>query len=349
MKKILVVLTGGTIGSRVEGKSIDVTGASVYSLMNLYGEIYGGIEEFEVINPLSVLSENMNLTTWTSLCQVMWNISYEDYAGVIVTHGSDTLSYTSALLGMLLSHVPVPVALTASNYPLGEKGSNGLINFRSAVELIRTRLLKGVFTVYRNEGGENNVYLSTRIMEADPYRDAFGSFGGVPFGKMKEGAFVYYDSPVNPSIDQVNENRSPITMSCPEFSRQVLLIRPYPGLDYRFINLNIKPAAALHYLYHSATACTVGEGESLPAFIERCSGEQIPVYTASYKNVRGRNYVTAGAVLEKGAVPIQNISPEAAYAKLLLLYNIGGDIKKKIDESIFFETIPVIPGLESDI
>ncbi len=347
MKKILVVLTGGTIGSRVEGKSIDVTGTSVYHLMDLYEKVYGGIEEFEVINPLSVLSENMDLTIWTSLCQVMWNIAYEDYAGVIVTHGSDTLSYTSALLGMLLSHVSVPVALTASNYPLGEKGSNGLINFRSAVELIHTRLLKGVFTVYQNECGDNNVYLATRIMEADPYRDRFGSFGGAAFGKMKEGVFEHICSPINPTIGQVNENRNPIAAKSPEFNKQVLLIRPYPGLDYRFIDLNAKPSAVLHYLYHSATACTVGEGSSLPAFIERCNVEQIPVYTASNKNAQGRNYVTAGAVLEKGAIPMYNISPEAAYAKLLLLYNIGEDIEKKIDETIFFENLPVFHGQDS--
>lgn len=341
MKKILAVLTGGTIGSRVEGKSIDVTGTSVYHLIKLYGEIYGGTEEFEVINPLSVLSENMDLPTWTRLCQAVWSIPYEDYAGVIITHGSDTLSYTSALLGMLLCHAPVPVVLTASNYPLGEAGSNGLINFRSAVELIHTRLFKGVFTVYQNGSGENNVYLATRITEADPYKDQFGSFSGVPFGKMKDGVFEYIEDRVNPTVDQVNENRRPVFSKCPEFNRRILMIRPYPGLDYRSIDLCSPPAAVLHYLYHSATACTTGDGGSLPAFIDRCRRERIPVYVASHKNAQGRNYVTAGAVLEKGAVPMQNISPEAAYAKLLLLYQQKEkDIDSRINEAFYFENLP---------
>ena len=139
MKKILIVLTGGTIGSQAEGECVNVTDTSPYRLLRLYKETYGqkeaDEEEFEVIQPMAILSENMDLEAWSRLCRVMWDIPCEKYAGVIVTHGSDTLSYTSALLGLLLGHVEIPVVLTASNYPLGEKGSNGLTNFRSAVEL----------------------------------------------------------------------------------------------------------------------------------------------------------------------------------------------------------------------
>ena len=70
------------------------------------------------------------------------------YSGVILTHGSDTLAYTSALLGMYFRHFDIPLFIIASNKPIGEKGSNGLFNFTSAVGLIKGGKYKGVFTLY---------------------------------------------------------------------------------------------------------------------------------------------------------------------------------------------------------
>ena len=65
------------------------------------------------------------------------NIDTALYSGVILTHGSDTLAYTSALLGMYFRHFDIPLFIIASNKPIGEKGSNGLFNFTSAVGLIK--------------------------------------------------------------------------------------------------------------------------------------------------------------------------------------------------------------------
>ncbi len=340
MKDILVVLTGGTIGSRIEGQWVDVNDASPYALIELYRKTYGQKEHFQVVQPFSILSENMNLRMWEKLCGFLWEIEWEKYEGVILAHGSDTLSYTSALLGILLAHVPVPLVLTASNYPLGERGSNGLANFRSAVELIGTRLLKGVFTVYQNDKGVNNVYLGTRIMEADPYLDQFGSFGGQVFGKMEKGSFYWNDNRINPAISQIMEERERIADSCPCFDKQILMLRPYPGLDYDIIDLGKKPAAVLHYLYHSSTACTQGREHSAVNFVKRCHREGIPVYMASCKDIRGRNYVTAGKMMEAGAVPVENISPEAVYAKLVLFYNLGlKRIPERINDPVFYEIL----------
>lgn len=345
MKKILVVLTGGTIGSRVEKEQINVTDASPFYLLELYRETYGSGTEFEVIQPLNILSENMNLHFLSQIARVMWEIPYEKYEGVILTHGSDTLSYTSALLGMLLCHVPVPVVLTASNYPLGEKGSNGLANFRSAVELISTRLLRGVFCVYQNQKGENNVYLATRLTEADAYLDQFGGFGGIPLGKIEDGVFEYNDSMINPTLSQIRERRTAITDHCPIFEKPILMIRAYPGLDYRMIDLDTEPAAVLHCLYHSATACTEGKDNSILDFMERCRKKGIPFYAASAKEAAGKKYVTAKAVRDKGAVLLENISSEAAYAKLLLLHHLQPceEVPRRLEETIYFENLP-FPG-----
>jgi len=339
MKKILVVLTGGTIGSRVEDQVINVSAGSPYRLLSMYEDTYGK-EEFEVINPLNILSENMTPGQLLFLLKALDKISYENYAGVIVTHGSDTLSYTSAFAGFLFHHVPVPVVLVASNYPLGRKGSNGLNNFARAVEFIRLKAVRGVFTIYQDRAGVDQVYLATRIHEAEPFHDQFRDFSGTAFGRMEEGRFLVNSG--QPDIGQVEAERDKKIKVPHSFSRQIMMIRPYPGMDYSFFQFGKekKPAAVLHYLYHSATACLAEENYNMLDFIERCRKEQIDIYAASYKKTTGDQYATGDALLKAGVIPLLNISPEAAYAKLMLFYNAEGQADKSfMGENIYFESI----------
>lgn len=341
MKNILVILTGGTIGSQIQNDSMDVTNASPYRLLEMYRKRYGTEECFEVLQPFSVLSENMTPRLWSMLCRTMCEIDYEKYEGVILAHGSDTLAYTSSLLGMLLGHVPVPVVLTAANYPLEDERSNGLSNFRAGVELIRSKMTGGVYTVYQKQDGHMPVYLSTRLTEADSYCDQFDSFGRMPLGEMVKEKFIPYREAVNPSAKELEEAGSLRKLGCPVFEKQILMIRPYPGLSYDYLTLQKKPAAVLHYLYHSATACTKGEEYSFLCFLERCREKEIPVYTASYKETKGRLYVTAREIMEMGVIPMANISAEAAYAKLMLLYNMDlKDLGNQIKSNIYFENLP---------
>lgn len=341
MKKILVVLTGGTIGSKVENSVINVSGSSPYRLISMYEELYGK-EEFEVICPLNLLSENMTPDSLLILLKALNDISCENYEGIIVTHGSDTLSYTSAFAGLLFHHLPVPVILVASNYPLGQEGSNGLNNFAKAVEFIRQKAVRGVFVLYQDEAGADQVYLATRIMEADPFRDQFRDFSGTAFGKMAGGGFIVNEGKEQPTIREVEANDTR-EMEVPQsFKNKVMIIRPYPGMDYSCFQFNEenRPAAVLHYLYHSATACTAEREYNFLSFADRCREQTIDLYTASYKRTEGSRYATGDALLKAGVVPLLNISPEAAYAKLMLLYNgsmqCGSDMMCR---NIYFESI----------
>lgn len=344
MKKILVVLTGGTIGSRVENSVINVSESSPYRLISMYEELYGRRKEFEVIQPLNILSENMTPDQLLFLLKALNEIEYEKYAGVIITHGSDTLSYTAAFTGLLFHHVPVPVILIASNYPLGQEGSNGLNNFARAVEFIRGKAVTGVFALYQDNAGINQVYLATRIAEAEPFHDQFRDFAGTSFGRVEGGSFVLNRGKGLPSVQEVEKAKQAVFSVPDSFQNKVMVIRPYPGMDYSVFQFNEKnkPSAVLHYLYHSATACLSGEESSVLSFVERCKSLGVDVYTASYKKADGNQYATGDALLKAGVIPLLNISLEAAFAKLMLLYNGGNsDAFKRINQNVYFESVEI--------
>ena len=334
MKKILVILTGGTIGSLKDDVSIRTDSLSASSLIDIFYQTTGKSTEFEVKQPLSILSENMNLKYWTIIADILMSVDFDQYSGIIMTHGSDTLSYTSALIGMLLRHTSIPIMITAANYPLTDKRSNGPANFNSCVSYIENGGCAGVFTVYQDIQGNNNIYLSTRICEADPYSDNFSEFGhGIAAKIDKCDQINYY-----PYIGLSEYNKSVLLNHKINFNNEILMLKAYPGLNYDYIDIRKKPSAVLHTLYHCGTESTESGKNSLPEFIIRCNQSGIDVYTASCKSISDVTYETIAMIASAGAKPLVNISLESAYAKLLIAYNQNEYQPEEImNQNIYFE------------
>ena len=317
MKKILVLFTGGTIGSITTDGIIDVEREGKYAVVEAYKSAYGDDVEFECRQVLNILSENMGFSGWEKIIHEINSIDTALYSGVILTHGSDTLAYTSALLGMYFRHFDIPLFIIASNKPIGEKGSNGLFNFTSAVGLIKEGKYKGVFTLYER------VMLPTRVIPADTCRDRFGVFNGV-------------------SENMLSRPRERIFHNDVKFEKRVLFIEGYPAMDFECFVPNEDTAAVLYSPYHSATACTdVSEGKSyaLTEFIKRCITKNIMVYICGLKR-KVPIYSTVEEIIKAGSIPIYTTSAVAAYMKLLLAYNQEEmPVKEVMGKDLFFEEV----------
>lgn len=328
MKKILVLFTGGTIGSATTDGIIDVEREGKYAVVEAYKSAYGDDVEFECRQVLNILSENMGFSGWEKMIHEINGIDTALYSGVILTHGSDTLAYTSALLGMYFRHFDIPLFIIASNKPIGEKGSNGLFNFTSAVGLIKEGKYKGVFTLYER------VMLPTRVIPADTCRDRFGVYGYDGFNAFSVFSGV--------SENMLSRPRERIFHEDIKFRKLVLFIEGYPAMDFDCFVPNEDTAAVLYSPYHSATACTdVSEGESyaLTEFIKRCITKNIMVYICGLKR-KVPIYSTVAEIIKAGSIPIYSTSAAAAYMKLLLAYNQEEmPVKKVMGKDLFFEEV----------
>lgn len=340
MERILVVLTGGTIGSKIERATIDVDAAAGVGLLAACREAFRGGVEFVAVQPLNMLSENAAPRHWEALCAAIDQAGPRGYSGVIITHGTDTLAYTAAMLSFVYNALPVPLVVVGSSYPLEDARSNGAENFRQAVYFILNEGIPGVFCVYRNEKGESLVHLGSRLTEADAYTDQFASFGGIYLGEMKNGALALKAHPANPVRTALKAARDSALTQPVRFENSVLAIRPYPGLDYGHICFDENTKAVLHGLYHSGTACVRGEGLSLALFLRRCAWMGIDCYVAPFKT-QGDLYATSREIAAGGAAPLRNIAFEAAYVKLCLAYNQRETSPRAfMEKEAFFEFLP---------
>lgn len=324
MKNILVVFTGGTIGSRVDKDTINVDQSMSRVILNGFSKAYPDEPvNFRSVQPMNVLSENFTPKHWKVISDCIEEHRNAGLDGVIVTHGSDTIPYTSAYIAYVFSKSDIPVVLTCSNHVLTHPKSNGQENFNNSVLLISRNTVKGVFSLFQNSGGRNVVYLATRMEEANPYDDQFTTCGGIEFGQVSNGKLILVSHPTNPAYTDIMSSGSKKITSENQvsFENEIFALKAYPGLNYTNFCLNEKTKAVLCRLYHSSSNCIGTDEYSVTEFIERCKKQGVDVYLMSFKNTDGEHYLTTKTIVEAGGLPLVNISFEAAYVKLNIAYN----------------------------
>lgn len=296
--KILVITTGGTIGSAFDGTSIDVRSDAACPVCDRYIAEHNDVQ-FDIRNPLNILSEQITCDDFNTLARALYQADLQAYGGVVLTVGSDNLAYICSFIGLLFGSCGVPICLVASDKVLSDPNANGYDNFCCAVELIR-RGIQGAYVPYRNSDGRMLIHSATDIRQAD-LSDDFYSFHGAVDG----GDFDQLHELKMQTIPDIFSAEHP-----PVITENVLLIHPYPMQDYSVFGTNGKKAI-LHILYHSGTL-----ENTVAARLMKESGD-MPFYLASLRSGRPI-YASTDDMIRLGAIPLYDISPECAYMKLLL-------------------------------
>ena len=305
--KILVVFTGGTIGSTSINGYVSPDGKKPYYLLELYNKRKKNDIVFETICPYETLSENMTCYTLFRLVNILKDKLKKDYDGIIVTHGTDTLQYTAATLSYTLGSNTIPVVLVSSNYVLNDKRANGLDNFYYAVEFICSQKGRGVFVSYKNTGDVPKIHRASRLLEHPVYSDDLDSLGGICYGSFDNDKFIQKSS-------YTAGDESGITLGIPDdnWSSDIMMIRPYPGMRYTIPDKSIK--GILHLTYHSGTICSLTPG--IKDFAVFTNSHDIPVFLAG--TGKGADYESTKVYEELGFNKLPYSAPIAMYIKLWL-------------------------------
>ncbi|NOR70444.1 MAG: asparaginase [Methylomarinum sp.] len=337
MSNILLVFTGGTIGSTAVNGTINTSSKQAYKLINLFEQCYADAknQNFTTIQPVAILSENLFPSVWETLINAIEAENISQYDGIIVTHGTDTLAFTAAALSLYFNAIKIPLLLVSSDYPLEHPQANGLSHFICAIEFIKQRKEAGVYVPYKNQNSETLIHLGSRIASCLQLSGDFISVQSKAYLSFKDNVFHQQNN--------INKLDCKQTQLAPRFSSRILLIKPYPGLNYEHFSLD-QVDVALHDLYHSGTACSSdawGENHTLVKFIQTCKQKNITLFMApAIKNQD--SYDSTQVLIEQGARMIWNMSLEVAYVKLLLAYgnfNTNDEITQFLSNNIASEII----------
>ena len=131
MKKILLLITGGTIAFQPTADGL-VPAIDGNSLVKMVPGLAG---KYSISSQalLNLDSSNLEPHHWQIMAQALAD-NYFDYDGFVITHGTDTLAYTAAALTWMLQYLQKPVVITGAQLPITIPNSDAVSNMRYAFE-----------------------------------------------------------------------------------------------------------------------------------------------------------------------------------------------------------------------
>ncbi len=343
LPRVNITSTGGTIASRVDYETGAVKPAlTSRDLAVLVPEIFD-VANIDTNILFNVFSEDLEPRHWEIIVDEVKKLVEKGYDGVVLTHGTDTMYFTSAALSFAIRRLPVPVVLVGSQRSSDRPSSDAAFNLISAVLVAAKAPFAEVTIVMHGETGDSYAlaHRGTKVRKMHTSRrDAFQSINDVPLAKIYP-----YDKKIvmlTNNYRKRGEDKEIVVEN--GFDPKVALVKFYPSITPEVIDFYVDKG------YHGIVLEGTGLGHfpnRLVDSIRRAVEEGVIVVMTSqclFGRVNMHVYSTGRVYLEAGVIPGEDMLPEVAYVKLswilartrdpkevrkLMLTNVAGEINPR--------------------
>ncbi|WP_067725416.1 asparaginase [Oceanobacillus damuensis] len=221
MKHVLIIHTGGTI-SMLENKDTgEVNSAEMHPLTEVTDQLknYANIDEHIIFDlPSPQITPGHMLEIARKISEVI-----DEYDGIVVTHGTDTLEETAYFLDLVLD-TNKPVILTGAMRSSNEIGSDALYNLISSLRVTTDDEArnKGVLVVMNDEIHTAESVTKTSTSNVATFQSP--QFG--PIGMVTKDSIIFHRTVLTRHSQSVLE----------KLSKDVFLLKAYAGMDEHLIN-----------------------------------------------------------------------------------------------------------------
>lgn len=214
MKKVLLLTTGGTIASMQSSDGLvpQTSGDEILKYVPALKQKYS----ITIESAFNLDSTNIQPEEWILLANRIHD-SRLKYDAIVITHGTDTMSYTASILSYMLQGIHIPVVLTGSQLPIHHPLSDAVINLNCAFEMADTGI-GGVYVAF-----DRNIILGCRSVKVKTSGfDAFESINVLPTGTINSDGLLINESTLLPKTNY-HFNTS--------IDSRVFLLKLTPGMD----------------------------------------------------------------------------------------------------------------------
>ena len=205
MKRLLLLTTGGTIASvkTENGLAPGTSGDEILSYIPDAGKIC----RIDVVQIFNLDSTNLQPEHWLEIAATIRD-KYDQYDGFVITHGTDTMAYTSAALSYLIQNPDKPVILTGAQKPISAAITDATKNLMDSIRFAIRDGVHGVYIVF-----DGRAILGTRARKVRT--KSYSAFESINYpvaafiddkrilqyveADEERGAVCFYDR-INPSV-----------------------------------------------------------------------------------------------------------------------------------------------------
>ena len=311
------ITTGGTIVSRVDYKTGGVAPLEKpEELLTNVPELKNIINIKNVSSPFRKASEDFSYKEWQKLA-VLTAKELNKNEGVIITHGTDTMHFTSAALSFMLKNLSKPVVLVGSQRSSDRGSSDAAMNLICAAYASISNIAEVGICMHGSTDDQYCYFTrGTKVRKMhSTRRDAFRSINEPPIAKIHP----------NGKIDIMNNNykkrNDSKVVADTKFEPKIALLKTYPGSDPEVLDFLIKKGYKGFVIEgtgmgHVPTNAT----KSWIPSIKKTINKEIPVVITTqtlYGRVNTKVYDNLRILFhDTGAIPGEDMLPETAYVKL---------------------------------
>jgi len=342
LPRIALISTGGTIASKIDYRTGGVHAALSAS------ELYQSVPELAnhaSIDPevlLSEYSENLKPDHWAMIAEkVAEKVKSDNYRGIVVSHGTDTMHYTAAALSFALQGLPIPVVLVGAQRSSDRPSSDAALNLLGATIFAAKSEYAGVFVAMHAGTSDDAIacHVGTRVRKNHTSRrDAFESIDATPVALIRNSSVEMQKSEI-----MLAKRSSGRLAAKTKFDDRVALLKYHPGFDPKLI----EHAARADYraIILEGTGLGHVSKECFPA-VRKAVNAGMMVGMASqciWGRVRMTVYDTGRDLLDIGVVPLSDMISETATVKAMWALANTKDAKKAMQDNLANEISASIP------
>lgn len=146
MFKILLISTGGTIASidSTAGLKPENNDTIISALKSIDQKTH-----FEVKHLFTLDSSNIQPEEWKILASTVYE-NLDFYDGIIITHGTDTMAYTSSMLCFMIQNPKIPIVFTGSQLPINNELTDAYSNLRYSLAMAKSQT-PGIYLAFNRK------------------------------------------------------------------------------------------------------------------------------------------------------------------------------------------------------
>ncbi len=337
---ILILHTGGTIASRVSYEEGGVKPAfDPEDLVQMYPELD---EEVNIHSEVvaQMLSEDMEPRHWQEIAEKIDEVQ-DEYEGIIVGHGTDTMSYTGAALTLMLQGLETGVMLVGSQRSSDRPSSDASMNVYCASKFLTETKFTGVGICMHETSSDTwcNILPAAKARKMHTSRrDAFSEINAEKLGR------VNYDTG---EIQENFEDRESEYDLKTEMNDNVGMLRVRPGMRPEEIDFLIEQdydgviveGTGLGHMPVNAFDEKTQHHEEILEKLSELADDAVVVMSSQCLNGRvDMNVYDAGLkIQEAGVISAKDMHPELSYVKLM--WSLGQASGHEEAEDLFQENV----------
>ena len=322
MKKILLISTGGTISS--VPSSAGLVPSDTNALLKNSLEDNESTIESKTIMVLD--SSNIQPEEWKIIASEIFD-AINNYDGIIVTHGTDSMAYTASMISYMVQRPSKPIVFTGSQLPLNHLLTDAIDNLKTAMAMAKSEV-PGVFLAF-----DRKIIFGSRAV------------------KVRTSSFSAFESINIKPVCQVSASGLKINKDMVNYHKDAPLLNT--NIDTNVFLLKLTPTTTpeiIPMLINSGIKGIVIEayGAGGISFIRRdfvtqiknAINKNIPIVVTSqclYERSNFNIYEVGTKVIKSGAIEAFDMTTEAVVTKLM--YALGQTNNLEDIRKIFYTPI----------